>query len=138
MRLQGGRAGEEREGRTRMGVEAVQAQYEAGLYQIISCHTDDDAAAELTPGLAFPVNAAANQTHLPPFTLSSSVSSRPASVSSPSHLCSLSSMFDRSPLHPLPFFSSLSLSSFPYGARQRCLFRFLSAHTEGSDERLRS
>lgn len=93
-----------------MGVEAVQAQYEAGLYQIISCHTDDDAAAELTPGLAFPVNAAANQTHLPPFTLSSSVSSRPASVSSPSHLCSLSSMFDRSPLHPLPFFSSLSLS----------------------------
>lgn len=92
-----------------MGVEAVQAQYEAGLYQIISCHTDDDAAAELTPGLAFPVNAAANQTHLPPFTLSSSVSSRPASVSSPSHLRSLSSMFDRSPLHPLPFFSSLSL-----------------------------
>lgn len=65
---------EAREGKTRMGVEAVQAQYEAGLYQIISCHTDDDAAAELTPGLAFPVNAAANQTHSPPFTLSSSVS----------------------------------------------------------------
>lgn len=47
-----------------MGIQPVQAQYEAGFYQIISCHTDDDAAAELTPGLAFAVNAAANQSHL--------------------------------------------------------------------------
>lgn len=47
----------------------VQTRYETGFYQIISCHTDDDAAAELTLGLAFTVNAAANQTRLrsPPF-----------------------------------------------------------------------
>lgn len=42
----------------------IQARYKPGFYQIISCHTDDDAAAEPTPSLAFPVNAAANQSHL--------------------------------------------------------------------------
>lgn len=55
----------------------TETRYETGFYQIISCHTDDDAAAELTPGLAFPVNAAANQTRpqSPPFS-----SFRPATL----------------------------------------------------------
>lgn len=145
---------EAREGRTRTGVEAVQAQYEAGLYQIISCHTDDDAAAELTPGLAFPVNAAAaNQTHLPPFTLSSSVSSKPLFLLRPSFSVSQCRMA-LSPSFPSPrclivlrsilfhsFLLSLSIFlslRFHTVTRQRCLFRFLSAHTEGSNERLRS
>lgn len=152
VRVQG--EGEAREGRTRTGVEAVQAQYEAGLYQIISCHTDDDAAAELTPGLAFPVNAAAaNQTHLPPFTLSSSVSSKPLFLLRPSFSVSQCRMA-LSPSFPSPrclivlrsilfhsFLLSLSIFlslRFHTVTRQRCLFRFLSAHTEGSNERLRS
>lgn len=67
----------EAESEAETGARPVQTRYETGFYQIISCHTDDDAAAELTPGLAFPVNAAANQTRpqSPPFS-----SFRPATL----------------------------------------------------------
>lgn len=87
----------------------VQTRYETGFYQIISCHTDDD-AAELTPGLAFPVNAAANQTRLqsPPFS-----SFRPATLTRTARLS----------VH------SLSLSLFLYlSVSLPPLFIFLRPH----------
>lgn len=135
----------------------TETRYETGFYQIISCHTDDDAAAELTPGLAFPVNAAANQTRpqSPPFS-----SFRPATLTRrvslfvPLRVVFVVRLYPSLRVHPSlfrrgshprrtrrPFYSLLTpplrlflsrLSRFvTYLAPPRS-FRFLSARTEGS------
>lgn len=164
----GGRATERRvrgvEARGGWVSELVQARYEPGFYQIISCHTDDDAAGEPTSGLAFPVNAAANQAQprpspfpFHPFILCvSSISSsrfvfprhgaplfRPVSrLFAVQPLRSVSSCSSTPYPPPLPTSrpplksSSLVVRFAGSVPRQRCLFRFLNAHTEGSNDLL--